>query len=351
MIAVTLLFGCKNANQSKHPEITEEPKPADSLIAKIYTPFGEMDAMLEFEKTPLTVANFVGLAEGHIKNTAKDTLKPYFDHLTFHRIIEGFMIQGGDPAGDGSGGPGYEFPNEVVGGLTHSNKGVLAMANAGPNTNGSQFYITLDAQPALDGNYSVFGHLINGYETLDKIGSVKTSGPPADEPTVKIFMDSIRIKRVGSTAVAFNAAKIFDDKMTTLRKKQAEDEALAQKELDNLIATKFSEAKKTKSGLYYIIDKAGTGHPGKMSMVVVDYRGRLSNGKIFDESYGKQPIQFQLGTHRVIAGWEEGIPLFGKGGKGKLIVPWYLAYGNVGSAPLIPAYANLVFDIELMDYR
>ena len=174
-------------------------KTTPGLYSVISTAKGDIVCQLEFKKAPITVASFVGLAEGTIKNTAKKAGEPYFDGLTFHRVEPGFVIQGGDPAGNGMGGPGYKFNNEVSADLRHNRAGTLAMANAGPNTNGSQFYITLAPTPMLDGGYSVFGYVVKGMDVVKAV----TKGE---------VIKSIKIVRVGPDAKAFNAAKTFEGK-------------------------------------------------------------------------------------------------------------------------------------------
>ena len=168
----------------------------DGLYAKINTDKGEMLLKLEYEKAPLTVANFVGLAEGKLYNTAKEEGQPFYDGLTFHRVIGDFMIQGGDPSGNGTGGPGYKFQDEIDPTLKHNRAGTLSMANAGPGTNGSQFFITHKATPHLDGRHTVFGYVLKGQEVVDAIRQ-------GDE------INSIKIIRVGEKAKNFDAAEVF----------------------------------------------------------------------------------------------------------------------------------------------
>lgn len=166
--------------------------------AEIQTSMGTIVCQLYPNSAPKTVANFVGLAEGTKTftdpNSGAKVKRHFFDGLVFHRVIKNFMIQGGDPLGDGTGGPGYEFDNEIDPTLHFDHKGVLAMANAGPNTNGSQFFITVAPYTSLDGNYSIFGQVVSGQDVADKISEVPTDRN--DRPDDPVTILKVTIKRV-----------------------------------------------------------------------------------------------------------------------------------------------------------
>ncbi len=190
LLAMLLLSACEPAVQ--HPELGE------GLFAGIRTKYGTVYVRLAVDKAPLTVANFVGLAEGSISNTFRSSGKPYFDGLTFHRVEKGFVIQGGDPQANGTGGPGYQFRQEIHPDLKHNVAGTLAMANAGPGSNGSQFYLTMAPKPVLDGSYNVFGYVTQGLEYVYKVQRNDT-------------IEAITIIRNGEVAEAFDAPKVFAD--------------------------------------------------------------------------------------------------------------------------------------------
>ncbi len=181
-LLATLIVSCKRSDLP------------DGLFARLVTSKGEVVMRLEYEKAPLTVGNFVGLAEGKL-DASKG--KRYFDGLTFHRVEPGFVVQTGDPKGDGTGGPGYEFPNEIVGDLKYDSEGVVGMANAGPNTNGSQFFITMRAVPQLDGGYTVFGKVVSGMDVVDKIKAVPTqnAGPHQNVPAKPVVIRKASLEK------------------------------------------------------------------------------------------------------------------------------------------------------------
>lgn len=310
-------------------------KQADGMYAKFETAKGDIYCALEFKKTPMTVANFVGLAEGSIKNTAKAEGVPYYDSLKFHRVIPNFMIQGGCPLGTGTGDPGYKFPDEFDETLKHTGPGILSMANAGPGTNGSQFFITHVKTEWLDGKHTVFGHVVQGQSVVD---SIKGND----------LLKHLVILRKGKEAEAFDAAKVFEFEKANAGAK-AEAKAKAEKEkMDKVLNETYGSAKTTASGLRYIIEKEGEGEsPKATSSVTVHYTGYLLNGNKFDSSVDRgQPATF--GLNQVIPGWTEGLQLLKPGGKAKLIIPANLGYGANGYPPVIPPNSWLVFDVELI---
>lgn len=309
---------------------------ADGLYANMKTNKGDILLQLEFEKVPMTVASFVGLAEGNIEYDTVEITEPFFDGLTFHRVIQNFMIQGGDPNGNGAGNPGYFFPDEIDSTLKHDKPGVLSMANAGPNTNGSQFFITHKDTPWLDGKHAIFGHVVKGQDVVDKIRQNDT-------------IRTVEIIRVGKKAKKFKANKVFNKTITAIQKEVKEKNEARNKEFFDSVKDQFADAEQTESGLLYLITKEGEGaYPQKGQKVTVHYTGTFLDGKKFDSSKdGGNPFIFRLGQGKVIKGWDEGIALAPVGSEFKLIIPHWLAYGEYGRGR-IPPKATLVFDIELI---
>lgn len=307
----------------------------NGIYAKFITPKGDILVNLEYEKTPGTVGNFVALAEGNLENSAKPQGTPYYNGLKFHRVIADFMIQGGCPQGTGTGNPGYKFDDEIHPELKHDAPGKLSMANAGPGTNGSQFFITHVATPWLDGKHTVFGSVVEGQDVVDAIAQ--------DDA-----MD-VEIIRVGDAAEAFNAVEAFRTFEGAREKREAEAKA-KQKELLDQVAAGYDE---TPSGLRYKILQNGDGKQAtKGAMVSVHYKGQLLDGTVFDSSYKrKQPIDFAIGVGQVIPGWDEGIQLLKVGDKARLVIPSDLAYGTQGAGGVIPPNATLIFDVELMNVK
>lgn len=360
-LLATIFSSCKD----KHSKLP------DGLYADIETNKGSIVVKLDFVKAPITVANFVSLAEG--KNTfvnEKFKGKPFFEGLKFHRVINDFMIQTGDPLGDGTGDTGYKFRDEITD-LQFDKGGVLAMANSGPASNSSQFFITHVATPWLEGKHTIFGHVVeNGMDVVNKI---------EQDDVIK----KITIIKKGIKAKKFNAVKIFNDFFTHEAenlKKQALTDAKNKKEYE----TKYKIVKeqkvayfedirktatKTVSGLKYKIISKGKGKkPTLGSTVFIDYSGFLENGELFDSSitevastFGKlnqqranakqyTPIPYQAGKKDgMIPGFIEGIEKMSFGDKAVLFIPSNLAYGAQGAGGVIPPNATIIFEVELLE--
>lgn len=308
----------------------------EGLYAKFITSKGSILVSLTYDKTPGTVGNFVGLAEGKIENGAKPLNTPYYDGLVFHRVIADFMVQGGDPQGTGTGGPGYQFDDEFHPELKHDIPGVLSMANAGPGTNGSQFFITHVETPWLDNKHTVFGKVVEGQDVVDAIQQ-------GDK------IEKLEIVRVGEAAESWDAVAAFEKFVASKKEREA---AAAKKQEEQM--RKLTEGfEKTASGLHYKITETGSGEkPTKGDTVSVHYTGMLLDGTVFDSSHQRnQPIEFPVGTGQVISGWDEGLLLFAEGTKARLIIPSDLAYGSHGAGGVIPPNATLIFDVDLVKIK
>jgi len=312
-------------------------KLSDGLYAVMHTAKGDITLSLEFKKTPMTVANFVGLSEGSLNINNEG--KPFYNGLTFHRVIENFMIQGGCPKGNGTGGPGYTFPDEFDDSLKHTEPGCLSMANAGPGTNGSQFFITHVATPWLDGKHSVFGHVVEGQDIVNAIAQ-------GDK------LNSVEIVRVGSEAEAFSVSReTFTSYVMEAEKKAQERKLQEAKKLESEFKNRWPEAIVTKTGLRYVVNQKGDGgkSPKQGQKVTVHYTGTLMDGRVFDSSVNRgTPAQFSIGE--VIEGWNEALKTMTMGEKRTLIIPPELGYGTMGYPGVIPPNSYLVFDVELIKF-
>lgn len=330
-------------NQNQTPAYQENPnwKNEDGIYAEFNTTKGIIVCRLEYKKVPMTVGNFVALCEGKMENSGRPTGSPFYDGLTFHRVIANFMIQGGDAAGNGSGSAtSYRFPDEFDPTLRHDGPGILSMANAGPATNQTQFFITHVATPWLNDKHSVFGKVMVGQDVVNKIQQ-------GDK------MNTVRIIRVGKDAEAFDGLKMYNEKRIAIQKRIDEENKMVTISAEELVKMKYPKAKKTASGLYYVVEQEGTGPQAVAGKnVSVHYTGTLANGKKFDSSYDRnQPITFVLGQGQVIKGWDEGIALMKVGSKVKLIIPASLGYGPNGAGGVIPPNATLIFDTELVNVQ
>lgn len=319
----------------------------DGLYANLQTSKGSMIVKLEDEQSPVTVANFVGLAEGTRENKVKKKGIPFYDGTIFHRVIENFMIQGGDPQGTGMGDPGYKFEDEKND-LKHLGKGYLSMANSGPNTNGSQFFITQIATPWLDGRHTIFGKVVKGEDVIDTIAGVEKGAQ--DKPKTDVVLEKVSILRKGDAYKKYDAEKIFEEGKGKIQEKNKA--FLAKKEEE--AKKKFEELKQgmqtTPSGLMYKITKKGEGAKvEKGNTLSVHYAGKLTNGTEFDNSFKRgEPIEFLVGMGMVIRGWDEGLQLLNVGDEATFLIPPDLGYGARGAGGVIPPNAWLIFDVKVV---
>ncbi len=342
------------------------PDLKDGVYAEFKTNKGVFVAKLYHEATPITVANFVDLAEGN--NPKVDSIykgKKYFNGISFHRIIKDFMIQGGDPLGTGSGNPGYRFPDEFVDSLTHSKKGILSMANSGPGTNGSQFFITLKETPWLNGKHTIFGEIVIGQELVDSIGQVKTS-KPGDKPVESVTINELNILRIGNVSLAS-----FESEMEAIDAERKEKEEQSQKiaaEKNKEFESQKADAEELASGLkIYFTTKAEGVKPAAGSKILMNYAGYLLDGSLFDSNIEEVPKKYGTWDHRradaggyapiptdysetaaLIPGFREGLLMMSVGDKATLFIPSDLGYGERGIPNVIPPNSELVFELELV---
>lgn len=362
-LCLVLLMGFSSC-KAQYPEIE------DGLYAEFITNKGTMLAKLHQDKTPITVANFVSLAEG--TNTVADQQykdKKFYDGTIFHRVIEGFMIQGGDPLGNGTGGPGYKFHDEFATDLKHDKPGVLSMANSGANTNGSQFFIIEKATPFLDNVHTVFGELVLGLEVRDSISKVKKGMD--DKPLEDVVLEKVTIIRKGKEAKSFNAAKIFKNhfiERERLEKEKAEKKAALIKSNQEKFKTQKEHTTTLPSGLQYIITDKGLGAKIKETdKILADYNAYFEDGKFLGTSKletaealdainprqkaanGYQAMVFEIGPDaRMIPGLKEGLKQLNVGDKATLFIPYHLAYGETGNRD-VPPRTNLIFEVEIIE--
>jgi len=307
----------------------------DGLFAAIDTTQGTIVLELYYKQTPLTVTNFVGLAEGTL-DAAKG--KHFYDGLKFHRVIKDFMIQGGDPKGTGAGGPGYQFPDEFDDSLKFTGPGVLAMANAGANTNGSQFFITHVETSWLNGKHTIFGHVVddNSQKVVNKIqqGDV---------------IKKVTIYRQGADAEKFTATQADFDKLVIEASKKAQE--VAEKKLSGQIEAikkAFPGFEKDTNGIFYKITKPGKGDKcGKGKNVATEYKGYFVDGSVFDQSKGRGPLEFTTGIGQMIPGFDVMVQDMTLGEKRTVVLPPDMAYGENGIPGAIPGNTYLALLISL----
>ncbi|OYQ43839.1 peptidylprolyl isomerase [Flavobacterium aurantiibacter] len=366
--------------------VTPTPAAGDGLFADIKTNKGTITLKLAYDKTPVTVANFVSLSEGTNTWVTDEKLKnkPFYDGLKFHRVIKDFMIQGGDPTGTGSGSPGYKFKDEITD-LKHNKAGILSMANSGPRTNGSQFFITHKETPWLDGKHTVFGEVQVGQDVVNKIEQ-------------NDIIEKVKIRRVGTAAKSFDAVKVMSDYFASKPdedKKAAEAEEAARKQQEEIRKQKQAQedekkrvyreqykdlisstaqrltalkatGSKTESGVTYVITKGNGTKPTDTESVFIPFTGYLPDGTMFESSdeqtsktWGKfdenrakmngyRPIELTLAQGGLIPGLMEGLKMMSFGDKATFFIPAELAYGSRGGGNVIPPNSEVIFEVELL---
>ena len=380
LAVLTFLLMSATSCNSQYPDLE------NGLYADIVTNKGTMTAKLNFEKTPVTVANFVALAEGDHPMLA-DSLKgkKFYNGQIFHRVMDKFMIQGGDPLSNGTGGPGFKFEDEFHPDLKHDKPGILSMANGGPNTNGSQFFITEVPYPSLDNRHTVFGELVKGVEIQDTISNVEVT-KPSNKPIEDVIILDVNIIRIGRDAKSFNASKTFTEELPKLKEKQeklreeqrlkAEEEQKA-REAKNaeaaltvkpLIDDYLSKSKASASGLKtYFINRSNGEKPKPGTNVKINYEGYFADGRLFDsnlkdieEKHGMlNPMKVQRNMYnpmpmkispdaRMIPGFKEAVAQLSVGDKAYFYLPYHLGYGERANGP-IPAKTDLIFIIEMVE--
>ena len=330
----------------------------EGIYAQLNTNKGDILMKLTEDKTPNTVANFISLAEGENKFVSDNFKnKKFYNGIIFHRVIKDFMIQAGDPTASGSGGPGYRFNDEITD-LKHDGPGILSMANAGKNTNGSQFFITHKETPWLDGKHTVFGKVVEGLNVVDSIQQNDT-------------INSVKIIRIGSDAKNFNAAEIFYNYFTNLEKMNVEIEEKRELiRLDNIetFDNLKGRLKKTTSGLGYVILENGNGPKvTSTNKAKAHYAVYFENGNLLDTSMlevaeslflvneqkkaagAYSPITCDISPKaQMIPGFKEGLKFLKEGDEAFLFVPYQLAYGDKGVRG-IPPKSNLIFKVKIVE--
>lgn len=364
MLLIAALFSLLSCNDPY-------PNLEDGIYAEFVTNKGTMTAELYYEQVPATIANFVALAEGNHPMVTDEALKgkPFYNGLIFHRVMKDFMIQGGDPQGTGRGGPGYKFHDEFVDELKHEGAGILSMANSGPDTNGSQFFITEKDTPWLNGKHTVFGKVIEGLDVIAKITAVPMK-QGSTQPQDDIVMQ-VNIIRKGSAAKNFNAPAVFEAELAGLAEKRAAiaaekaaAAAIKYKSYKETFEKKKAEATVLPSGLGVFWDQKGTGQkPANGSKVKIMYAGYWETGEMFDTNvrsvaeaqekinprspYAPMEMAYSM-QGNIIAGFKEAVMQMSVGDKITAFIPAHLAYASQGYGPILPD-TDILFELELVE--
>lgn len=311
----------------------------EGVFANISTARGDIFVELYYKDTPLTVINFVGLAEGTLDANKG---KKFYNNLKFHRVIADFMIQGGDPTGTGAGGPGYKFADEIVDKYVFDGAGILAMANAGAGTNGSQFFITHVETPWLNGKHTIFGRVVNK-ESQDVVNAIKQDD----------YIRTVTIYRRGAEAEAFTATQAdFDRAAKEAKEKVAKAAKEAAEKQQKMLSENFPNFDKNADGILYKVTKTGSGAKcGKGKNVAVEYKGYLVDGSVFDQSAGRGPLEFKTGARQMIPGFDTMVQDMCLNEKRTIVLPPEQAYGPGGYPPIIPENAYIAFDVELVKIK
>ncbi len=311
--------------------VSSQAKLADGLYANLHTNQGDIIVQLEFEQAPLTVINFAGLTEG-TKSSNIQTGKPFYNGLKFHRVIDNFMIQGGDPKGNGTGGPGYKFNDEITD-LKHHKAGTLSMANSGPNTNGSQFFITHLPTPHLDGKHTVFGYVVEGMSVVNKIKKGD-------------FIRKVKIIRIGEKAQNFKTDEAAFNAINEVRSNQKKKELEKKKvKLANFARANYANAKIASEGHFVEINQSGDGgKPNKGDLVKVNLTIDLDDGTNMREA--GEPLPFAAGSGTIISLIDASVLDMNVGETRTLIAPYHQIYGD-SDRGLSPD-SILIFKLELL---
>jgi peptidyl-prolyl cis-trans isomerase A (cyclophilin A) len=370
LLAILALVFIASSCEDKYPDVE------DGIYVEIQTNKGIMFAQLYYEEAPVSSANFIALAEGK-HPLVNDSLKgkPFYDGLIFHRVMKDFMIQGGDITGTGSGDIGYTFDQEVTDSLKHDSKGILSMANAGPNTNGSQFFIMHKENPSLDMRYNVFGKVVKGLEVVDSIAMTPVDG---QRPVDSMVMQKISIIRKGKEAKKWDAVKTFEEALSAAEAKKEEAAKLAAErkaaapaartaKSEDLTVLKEKATKLPNSNVMVFVKTTGTGSkPAEGSSIMMDYSGFFMDGTLFDSSILEIAQQFdninarkeQMGAYAPMAveysasvgmvqGFKDAMLSMNYGDEIVAFIPSDLAYGERGAGGVIPPNTDLVFEMKI----